>query len=104
MLKGSLEDRGPSNRLVLWAVAGTLATHDDPRVIPTMIAVIDADNTYDTVYGVGSFGLGRLTGVEYDESHDGAWWRRWWEKNRQRFPEAVRALEIPAIPKAAPAP
>jgi hypothetical protein len=44
-----------------------------------MIAVIDADNTYDTVYGVGYFGLGRLIGVEYDKSHNGAWWRRWWE-------------------------
>ena len=69
-----------------------------------MIAVIDADNTYDTVYGVGWFGLNKLTGVDYDESHNGAWWRRWWEKNRQRFPEAVRPLEIPAIPKVAHAP
>ena len=104
VLKGSLEDRGPSNRTVIWGAAGALATYGDPRVIPTMIAVIDADNTYDTVYGVGYFGLGRLTGVPYDESHNGAWWRRWWEKNRQRFPEAVRSLEIPAIPKSVHAP
>jgi RNA polymerase sigma factor (sigma-70 family) len=104
VLKGSLEDQGPSNRLVIWAAASTLASYGDPRVIPTMIAVIDADNTYDTVYGVGYFGLGRLTGVQYDESHDGAWWRRWWEKNRQRFPEAVWALEVPVIPKVAHAP
>ena len=101
VLKGSLEKQGPSNRLVIWGAAGTLATYGDPRVIPTMIAVIDADNTYDTVYGVGYFGLGGLTGVQYDQSHDGAWWRLWWEKNRQRFPEAVRSLEIPAFPKAA---
>ena len=104
VLKGSLEKQAPSNRLVIWGAAGTLATYGDPRVIPTMIAVIGADNTYDTVYGIGYFGLGRLTGVQYDESHDGAWWRRWWEKNRQRFPEAVRSLEIPTIPKAAQAP
>ena len=32
-----------------------------------------------------------------DESHDGAWWRAWWEKNRERYPEAVRALEIPTL-------
>ena len=77
----------------------SLASIDDPRVIPTMIAVIDSDNTYDTIYGVGYFGLGRLTSVQYDESHDGAWWRRWWEKNKERYPEAVRALAIPKLPK-----
>jgi predicted esterase len=104
VLKGSLEGQGPSNRLVIWGAAGTLATYGDPRVIPTLIAVIDADNTYDTLYGVGYFGLGRLTGVQYDESHNGTWWRRWWEKNRQRFPEAVRSLEIPEIPKSAHVP
>jgi RNA polymerase sigma factor (sigma-70 family) len=101
VLKGSLETQGPSNRTVIWGAAGALATYGDPRVIPTMIALIDADNTYETVYGVGYFGLGPLTGVQYDESHNGAWWRRWWEKNRQRFPQAVRSLEIPAIPKSA---
>jgi RNA polymerase sigma-70 factor (ECF subfamily) len=104
VLKRSLEEMGPSNRLVLRGAAGTLATHGDPRVIPTMIGLIDADNTEETVYGIGHFGLSGLTGVEFDVSHNGAWWRRWWEKNRQRFPEAVRSLEIPAIPKSAHAP
>jgi RNA polymerase sigma factor (sigma-70 family) len=97
-LKESLEDDGQGLQTMAWAAADTLASMDDPRVIPTMIAVIDADNTYATVYGVGYFGLGRLTGVEYDESHNGAWWRRWWEKNKERYPEAVRALEIPRLP------
>ena len=30
-----------------------------------MIGMIEADNSYDTVYGVGYFGLRRLTGVDY---------------------------------------
>jgi predicted esterase len=98
-LKGGWEDDERTIKAIVWAAAGTLASLDDPRVIPTMIAVIDADNTYDTVYGVGYFGLGRLTGVRYDESHDGAWWRRWWEKNKERYPAAVRALEIPKFSK-----
>lgn len=80
-----------------WFAAGALAEIGDPRVIPTLIAVIDADNGYETVYGVGYFGLGKLTGVKYDESHDGAWWRAWWEKNRERYPEDVRTLEIPTL-------
>jgi RNA polymerase sigma factor (sigma-70 family) len=99
VLKESLEEEKDSRQLIPWTAADTLASMDNPRVIPTMIAVIDADNTYDTVYGVGYFGLGRLTGVEYHESHDGAWWRRWWEKNTQRYPEAVQALEIPNLKK-----
>jgi predicted esterase len=98
VLKESLEGDGANIRTIIWDAAGTLASMDDPRVIPTMIAVIDADNTYDTVYGVGYFGLGRLTGVEYHESHDGAWWRRWWQKNKEKYPPAVRALEVPKLP------
>ena len=62
-----------------------------------MIGVIDADNTYDTVYGVGSFGLGRLTGVKYDSSHNGAWWRKWWEENKSKYPQDVQAIEIPDV-------
>jgi hypothetical protein len=41
------------------------------------------------VYGVGYFGLTPLTGVQYHESHDGAWWRQWWEKNKTRFERAA---------------
>jgi predicted esterase len=102
VLKGSLEEDGVRLRIFAWAAVRTLASFDDPRVIPTMIAVIDADNTYDTVYGVGYFGLGRLTGVEYDKAHDGAWWRRWWEKNKEKYPEVVRAVEIPELSKKRP--
>jgi predicted esterase len=64
-----------------------------------MIAVMDADNTYDTVYGIGWFGLHRITGVPYDDSHDGAWWRQWWEKNKERYPAAVREMKIPKLQK-----
>jgi len=77
--------------------ASALAEIGSPRAIPTMIAVIEADNTYDTVYGVGYFGLGKLTGVQYEGKHDGAWWRAWWEKNKQRFPAEVQALKIPRL-------
>ncbi len=83
----------------LWDVATALAKKGDPRVIPTMIGVIDADNSYDTIYGVGYFGLGKLTGVDYSEFHDGAWWRRWWEENKTKYPDEVRNLPIPDLPK-----
>ncbi len=84
-------------RRELSDAADALGEIGDPRVIPTLIAMIEADNTYDTIYGIGYFGLGELTGVQYDESHDGAWWRDWWSRNRARFPESVRGQDIPQL-------
>jgi hypothetical protein len=76
-------------------MAQALSELDSPRAIPNMIALIQAENTYETVYGIGYFGLYKMTGVTYDEKHDGAWWVQWWEKNKQRFPADVQAMEIP---------
>jgi predicted esterase len=87
----------------LWNVAGEIGEQKDPSAIPTLIGLIDADNTYDTVYGIGYFGLGSLTGVRYNESHDGPWWRKWWEENRSRYPKDVQELEIPDFSEAAAA-
>jgi hypothetical protein len=93
-----------SGRTPIWGLATALGEVGSPKAIPTMIGLIEADNTYDTVYGIGYFGLGRMTGVNYDEKHDGAWWRQWWEKNKQRFPASVQALEIPRFPVSTNAP
>ena len=60
-----------------------------------MIGLILADPTGGAVYDVGYFGLGRLTGVDYDESHDGQWWLNWWHANQNRLPAHVRGLPIP---------
>jgi hypothetical protein len=98
-LKSSLEADGMEFRGAVWQAAMALGEIGDPKAIPTMIAVMDADNTYDTVYGIGWFGLHRITGVPYDDSHDGAWWRQWWEKNKERYPAAVREMKIPKLQK-----
>jgi predicted esterase len=42
-----------------------------------------------------------LTGVEYNVFHDGAFWKRWWEKNKTKFPEDVQNIKIPELPKTA---
>jgi predicted esterase len=81
----------------LSTLANALAKIGDPRVIPDLIAIIAADNSHDTIYGVGYHGLGAMTRVQYDESHDGAWWQQWWKKNRLRFPEEVARREIPTL-------
>jgi len=90
---------GHTANLGLMNIAREIAKEKDPRAIPIMIGVIDADNTYDTMYGVGSFGLGRITKVRYNKKHDGAWWRQWWEKNKGRYPKHIQEMEIPNLRK-----
>ena len=80
----------------LFPAGRTLAALGDPAVIPTLIGLIAANPPVrDGLRALGWFGLAELTGVSYDESHDGAWWTAWWERNRDRFGPEVAALPIP---------
>ena len=98
VLKRGLEENDPLTfSSLVSGAASALAEIDDPKAVPVMIAVIDADNTSGTIYGIGHFGLGPLTGVRYDDNHNGAWWRQWWDKNKGRYPEGVRRLRIPKL-------
>jgi predicted esterase/type II secretory pathway pseudopilin PulG len=80
-------------------IAAALADQDDSAAIPAMIESIAADNEYRTVYGIGYFGLNKLTGVPYDAKHDGAWWRRWWSENKDRISAKgdVKPLELAEV-------
>jgi hypothetical protein len=84
--------------LELFEPAGEIGRAGHPYAIPTLIGLIEADNSYNTVYGIGYYGLGPLTDVNYSRMHDGAWWRRWWERNKARFPDAVQKQPIPEFP------
>jgi len=81
--------------------ARTIAERDDPAAIPGMIGIIDADNSPDAIYNIGWFGLAPLTGVRYDTTHHGPWWRAWWEAHRDDFAEDVRSRDVPDLPKTA---
>ena len=76
-----------------------LGETNHPYAIPTLIGIIDADNSYETVYWVGHFGIGELTNVDYSPFHDGAWWRRWWEANRNNYPQEIATQPVPNLPK-----
>ncbi|HEV3136878.1 MAG TPA: hypothetical protein VGZ26_03220 [Pirellulales bacterium] len=82
-------------------LAQKIAKDEGAKSIPFFIGLIDADNSYDTVYGIGYFHLRHLTEVRFSYLHDGPWWRRWWSANRQPFPEEVRSLEVPVFEKTA---
>lgn len=80
-----------------FMIGMAVGERNDPKNIPLLIGAIAADNTYDSVYGLGYFGLSKLTGVPYDKTHDGQWWLTWWSNNKTRFPEGVRNLPIPTF-------
>ncbi|MEM8713505.1 MAG: hypothetical protein AAGG01_21380, partial [Planctomycetota bacterium] len=69
----------------------------DPRCIPALIGVIAVHDDYETNYGLGYFGLRKLTGVDYSESHDGAFWIQWWRDNRQRLGPEVASMAVPFV-------
>ena len=79
------------------ALAEELQAQNEKRAL--LIGVIAADNTYQSIYAVGYFGLRRKTGVEYDEKHDGEWWREWWKQNKKEYSQEVQDLEIPDFPQ-----
>lgn len=80
-----------------FMIGMAIGERKDRGSIPLLIGAIAADNTYNSVYGIGYFGLSKLTGVTYDESHDGQWWLKWWSSNKGRFPESVRDTPIPTF-------
>lgn len=69
-------------------VARAIEKMNDYSAIPRLIEVIKRDPE-DGVYDIGYFGLSRMTGVEYDKSHDGEWWDQWWERNKSRFVDDI---------------
>lgn len=71
------------------AAAEALAEIGDPRAIPAMVEALRADPSRGRLYNIGNFGLALLTGVEYEATHDGAWWEKWLLARRP--PERKRA-------------
>jgi hypothetical protein len=92
-----LERPDASRHSDTWSIAQALAEIGDARAVPALIGMIVEDDSYETIYGLGWFGLTELTGVYYDESHDGAWWLEWWSRNRQDLPAEVRHTDVPSF-------
>lgn len=95
-LKSHLYPRPDS---AVWQLSYEIAETEDPRYIPYLIGLIDADNSLETLHGIGFLGLYKLTDVRFSLFHDGFWWRNWWTNNRQRFPESVASIDVPVYKK-----
>ncbi|HLK59059.1 MAG TPA: hypothetical protein VKU00_21035, partial [Chthonomonadaceae bacterium] len=87
-------------------IGSVLAQIGDPHCIPTLISMMEADNSQEGIRALGNM-LAQLTGVNNNVGHDAAWWRTWWTKNSGRFSPEVRALTFPKValrPRPAPQP
>ena len=78
-----------------WMLTNALRSRDDPRVIPTLIAVLeDCGAGEDEVINNA---LIRITGAKPEADADADWWRVWRRKNMDKFPPEVAALPIPKL-------
>lgn len=77
-------------------IGQTLGQIGDPHIIPTFIAMMDADNTPEGNRLLGNI-LSPITGVTNAYVRDAAWWKVWWTRNNARFPADVRAMALPKL-------
>lgn len=83
----------------IWeSVVAALGDTDNPHNIPSLIAVMDADDSEDTLLTVNK-SLEKPTGVTFtwDRGRDADWWRRWWDKNKAQYPADVATLTFPDL-------
>lgn len=80
-----LERQIEDPRSQVSGAASAIAAYGDPASVPRLIALMQRDTTGRSIYDIGYSGLGKLTGVDYHESHDAAWWQQWWIANQARF-------------------
>lgn len=81
---------------LFYNIGQVLGMIGDAQAIPTLIAMLDADNTRDSALTIGSV-LAQITGVFVNEAHDAAWWKNWWQKNKMRLPENLRNAPLPQL-------
>ena len=81
---------------ITYNLSTTLGAIGDPHVLPTLIGMLDADNTREGIIVIGNL-LASVTGVIVSETHDAAWWRQWMAKNKLRLPPDVRDAPIPKV-------
>ncbi len=76
------------------SAARALAEIGDPAAIPVLIETLLHDRSGRLDRDIGNGALAKLTGVTWQPGYDGEWWLRWWEKNAERLPPHVRAMNI----------
>ena len=95
LLQKSAESKTPDFTLVN-AVQG----FHNPRLIPTLIGLLEAMDTTRPGFNPYDNTLRQLTQIPWngsmaDREHDGLWWRIWWHDNKKRYAPEVQKVSIP---------
>ena len=78
-------------------VVGALCSSRDVRVMPTLIVLLDdVDEEGWEMQQIGQ-SLSRLSHTAYNQKHDAAWWRGWWNKNKTALAADVRTEPFPDL-------
>jgi len=85
-------------------IGSEIGRNGNPKAIPVVIGIIDADNSYDTIYGLGYFALGfdelgKMTGVRYSAFHDGTGGAVGGRTTRAGSPKKPRIRPFPTCPR-----
>lgn len=95
--------RSPGDASQVFSVAAdALAQIGDPQAIPSLIAIIEADERYDLRKQAGRYIGGTALAhwakdVDAPSEQDAAFWRNWWEQSRRRVEEPAASMDIPTI-------
>ena len=74
-----------------------LQTRQDPRLIPSLISLLDIADQAEWQYAQLNAILRRIAKLPDAEPKDAHWWVVWWEQHKTTHPAAVRALPYPRI-------
>ncbi len=90
-------DAGPT----FVQAGGALSRIGDPRAVPHLIAVIEADERYalrkQACRHLGPALASFTPEQAADATRDGVAWARWWDAVRGRFGEPAASMEVPRI-------
>jgi hypothetical protein len=79
-------------------VVSALGGLGDLRAIPALIGVVSERSASESIRWQAHRSLLALTRLKLDPAqHEAGWWRAWWKKNRVRYPDEVKGMEIPVI-------
>ena len=80
-----------------YAIFEALCQSRSPRVIPTLIAIMEDQDGESYLRYVGARALSRLTHTALNMNRSGAWWRAWWNRNKAQMPLEARNEPIPDL-------
>src|SRR5207237_10856284 len=83
LLQKSAESNAPN-----YSFVNSLQDSHNPRIIPTLIGLVDMNDSRRIGFNPFESVLRQITrvgwnGSELDRTHDGVWWRLWWHDNKK---------------------